>query len=142
MASASFAGRLQGHGGRGPPLPKCPLAVWHSEAKQNGGSAACRHRSQTREADVGAKGKAFSSGASQPGRMADSHLKDHLLFLLRPEVPIGRGRGGLFSVQLSPTSPSLPLAGVHAGTQTHNKAAKKIIKTKTSKCFQIKNQSP
>ena len=42
----------------------------------------CRHpKSQTHEANDGAKGKRFYLGALHPVRMANSRLKDHLIFL-------------------------------------------------------------
>lgn len=47
--------------------------------EQNGGLAACHQKSQTSEANTGAKGNRFYLGAEQSGRMADTHLKAHLL---------------------------------------------------------------
>ena len=52
---------------------------------QNGDLAACHNQSQTREAGAGTKEKRFYSGAAQAGRMVDSCLKDHLVFMLKPQ---------------------------------------------------------
>ena len=41
-------------------------------------------KSQIHEAGVDAKRKKIYSGDTQPGRMVDSYLKDHLLFLFKP----------------------------------------------------------
>ena len=51
----------------------------------------------------------FYWGASWPGRMVDSCLKEHLPFLLKPTVLVGIGRGGLF---LSSYLASFQSAGV------------------------------
>lgn len=62
----------------------------------NGGLAAWLNKSQICETGAHAKGKGFYSGATRLGRMADSHPKDQSLFLLKPGVLVGIGRGWLF----------------------------------------------
>lgn len=77
--------------------PCCPSRVAKNcNQGKNGGSAACRNKSQTHEAGAGAKRKRFYSGATQPGRTVDSHLKDQLFFLLKPSILKGKGSDGLF----------------------------------------------
>ena len=66
-----------------------------SVTEQNEGSAPCPHKSPTREAGAGTEEKRFCSGAVQPGRVGDSHLKDYHIFLLKPEFLIRTE--GLFS---------------------------------------------
>lgn len=52
--------------------------------QQNGGLVACHNQSQTREAGASTKRKRFDSCAAQAGKMVDSSLKDHLVFMLKP----------------------------------------------------------
>lgn len=59
------------------------------------GLTQCPKESQTHKTGAGAKGKLIQM--SRHGRMVDSHLKHHLIFLLKPAVLIGISRGGLFS---------------------------------------------
>ena len=47
-------------------------------------------------AGAGAKEEKFYSGATQPERMVDSCLKDHLLFLLKSTVLLGVREGSAF----------------------------------------------
>ena len=56
-------------------------------------SAACGSKSQTCKTGVGAKGKTFSQ-VPGPGRMVDSHPKDHVAYLLKLLVLIEIERGG------------------------------------------------
>ena len=68
----------------------------HTVTEQDRSLAVYRHKNQTHKAGTGAKGKTFYSGATEPGKIVDSHRKDHFIFLLKPEVLIRIGREGLF----------------------------------------------